>query len=102
MDQDPSTSHLAVFVGGEDGFPVYRIPSVIVTASGKVLAFAEGRKSISDHSGNRIVCKTSDDDGATWSRLNILASMGRDSLNNPQVVQDQETGRIILFFQRHP
>ena len=34
----------AVFTAGEEGYHTYRIPSVIVTAKGTVLAFCEGRK----------------------------------------------------------
>src|SRR6185436_12291173 len=38
-----------VFVSGQDGYHTFRIPSVVVTAKGTVLAFCEGRvKSRSD------------------------------------------------------
>src|SRR5262245_7191937 len=33
-----------VFIAGADGYHTYRIPSLIVTTKGTVLAFCEGRK----------------------------------------------------------
>ena len=33
-----------VFVSGEEGYNTYRIPSLIVTPKGTLLAFCEGRK----------------------------------------------------------
>lgn len=52
----------------------YRIPSIVRTANGRLLAFAEGRKcSPYDYGDNDLVFKTSDDGGTTWSTLRILA-----------------------------
>jgi sialidase-1 len=60
-----------VFVGGEGGHPVYRIPAATRLAhgahAGRILAFAEGRGTMSDNGTNDIVLKTGDDGGATWS-----------------------------------
>nr|MDO8088186.1 sialidase family protein [Candidatus Sigynarchaeum springense] len=91
-----------VFIGGQEGFPVYRIPSLAVTRKGTMLAFCEGRQSISDASQNAIVLKRSTDGGKIWEPLKVVARMGRDSLNNPQTAVVRETGRVILFFQRYP
>ena len=41
-----------VFVSGQAGYNTYRIPSVVVTKSGTVLAFCEGRKNGRSDSGN--------------------------------------------------
>jgi hypothetical protein len=37
-----------VFLAGKDGYKSIRIPSVVVTSSGTVLAFAEGTRAIRD------------------------------------------------------
>ncbi|MBN2149884.1 MAG: exo-alpha-sialidase [Candidatus Lokiarchaeota archaeon] len=102
MSSNQRTSKSDVFVGGQEGFPVYRIPSLVVTRKGTLLAFCEGRQSISDTSQNAIVLKRSADGGETWEPLQAIARVGRDSLNNPQAVAVRETGRVILFFQRYP
>ncbi len=47
-----------VFISGEEGFHTYRIPSIVVTKEGILLAFAEGRATRSDVSENAIVLKT--------------------------------------------
>jgi hypothetical protein len=41
-----------VFVNGDDGYPAYRIPALITTKRGALLAFAEGRASLRDHAEN--------------------------------------------------
>ena len=41
-----------VFVSGVDGYDTYRIPALIVTREGTLLAFGEGRKSSRGDSGN--------------------------------------------------
>ncbi|MHA1733343.1 MAG: sialidase family protein [Promethearchaeota archaeon] len=91
-----------VFVAGSEGYPVFRIPAVTRTMDGTILAFAEGRASIMDAAENDIVLKRSTDGGRTWGPLQVVASDGRNSLNNPQVVVVRETGRIVLFFQDIP
>lgn len=91
-----------VFVHGKDGYPAIRIPSVVVTKQGSVLAFAEARKTLGDQSENDIVTKRSTDGGATWSALKLIHDDGANSLNNPTAVVEQQSGRIFLMYQRIP
>ncbi len=88
-----------VFVGGLEDYPEYRIPAMVTTQKGTLLAFAEGRQTLSDHAENKIVLKRSEDDGQTWQPLQVVAENGRHSLNNPQAVVLPETGRILLMYQ---
>jgi sialidase-1 len=41
-----------VFVAGQDGYHTYRIPSLIVTPHGTLLAFCEGRKNSRSDTGD--------------------------------------------------
>ena len=91
-----------IFVAGEDDFGSYRIPSIILTRNGALLAFAEGRKELNDHAQNKIVLKRSMDTGHSWDKLQIIADAGMDSLNNPLAVQIEENGKIILMYQSYP
>ena len=91
-----------VFVNQTDSYPVIRIPSIIKTHAGTLLAFAEGRAARRDQSENKIILKRSTDFGATWSKLQIIADDGSNSLNNPTAVVIRETGRILLMYQRYP
>ena len=90
-----------VFVSGAE-YASFRIPSVVVSQTGTVLAFCEGRVVASDHAQNDIVLKRSTDGGKTWGNIQVLHDDGANSLNNPQAVVVHETGRIIMMYQRFP
>ena len=99
----------AVFVGGEGGAAVYRIPSatrlLYGAHAGRILAFAEGRGALSDNGSNDIALCTSDDLGATRSPVRIVCDLPGRSLNNPCVVEVRggaHAGRVLLMFQSYP
>ena len=87
-----------VFVPESDGYPAIRIPSLIATKSGTLLAFAEGRQG-GDHSENDIILKRSIDGGESWGKLRVVNESGKLSLNNPQAVV-LASGRILLMYQQ--
>ena len=91
-----------VFIHGQEGYPEYRIPSIVTSNKGTLLAFAEGRGSLSDHAENDIVLKRSTDGGRTWAPLQVVAEQGGDNLNNPQAVVLPDTGRILMMYQIFP
>jgi sialidase-1 len=91
-----------VFQERHDGYHTCRIPSLLCTAGGALLAFCEGRTSRHDHSENDIILKRSTDGGLTWGPVSVVVTDGRNSLNNPQAVAVRETGRILLMYQRYP
>lgn len=94
-----------VFVSGTDGYHTYRIPAVIVTPNGTVLALCEGRKtSRSDHGDLDLVLRRSTDGGKTWAPMQIVYEEGGDAkitIGNPCPVVDRDTGRIWLPFCRN-
>jgi sialidase-1 len=86
-----------VFVSGQDGYHTYRIPSVIVTPKGTVLAFCEGRKKGRSDTGDiDLVVKRSTDGGATWGPLQVVWDDGPNTCGNPCPVVDRDTGTIWL------
>jgi sialidase-1 len=88
-----------VFVGGREGYPTYRIPAMVVTNKGTLLAFCEGRKTgILDNGNIDLVLKRSFDRGATWGPLQIIQSEGFKTYGNPAPVVDRDTGVIWLPF----
>ena len=90
-----------VFTAGKDGYPSIRIPSVVVTKSGAVLAFAEAREKHADQASNKIILKRSADGGVTWGAVQLLHDDGANSLNNPTALV-AESGRVFLMYQRIP
>lgn len=86
-----------IFIAGRDGYHSYRIPSLIVTKNGTLLAFCEGRvNSVSDAGDIDIVLKRSTDGGKTWSEQVVVWNDGPNTCGNPCPVVDQKTGTIWL------
>ena len=87
-----------IFKSGSEGYNTFRIPSIITTDSGVVLAFAEGRKNSSSDSGDiDLVLKRSIDGGKTWGDLIIIRDDSTNVCGNPSPVIDRKTGKIFLL-----
>lgn len=81
---EPSFETAPVFRAGELGYALYRIPGVIVTANGSVLAYAEARKSArGDWGATDIVLRRSTDGGRTFSPTRIIATVPGPHAKNP-------------------
>jgi sialidase-1 len=94
-----------VFQSLDGRYPIYRIPALITTREGTLLAFAEGRQSTNDHSENDMVMRRSTDGGLTWGPLIVIAEEGTDCLSDPLPVQislGPNAGRILFFYTRFP
>ena len=79
-----------------------RIPALLMTAKGTLIAVAEARDKATDQAGNDLVVATSRNQGKSWSKPAIAYEQGADSCNNPCLVQDAKSGRVFLFFQTFP
>ena len=108
-------AHEHVFVGGQDGYDIYRIPGLVlipagsrlangdVLSSDRLLAFAEARRDGALDSGViDLVLKTSDDDGQSWSRQAIICqhqiNQRRGKCGNPTPVFDTDSGTLVLAY----
>jgi len=98
----PIVKQMDIFEAGKDGYHTYRIPAVIVTLKGTVLAFCEGRKNSSSDTGDiDVVLKRSLNNGATWQPMQIVADDGPNTIGNPCPVVDRDTGTIWLPLTRN-
>ncbi|MGB1260460.1 MAG: sialidase family protein [Akkermansiaceae bacterium] len=79
----------------------YRIPSLLVSKKGTILAFTERRLGLHDHAQNDIVLKRSTDGGKTWGKEIVAVEDGMNSINDPQTVQ-LDNGRIMMMYARFP
>lgn len=87
-----------VFVSGQDGYHTYRIPSIIVTTKGMVLAFCEGRKCGRSDAGDiALIVKRSSDGGETWGEALTVWDEGTSTCGNPCPVVDEETGVLWML-----
>jgi sialidase-1 len=91
------TDHQQVLWSRSDSsYNNFRIPALIVTAEGTLLAFAEGREG-GDSGDIDILLKRSEDGGHTWSEQSLVWDDGANTCGNPCPVIDQNSGRILLF-----
>lgn len=79
-----------------------RIPALLRTTKGVLIAAAEARDKAADQAGNDLIVSLSKDGGATWSKPALAYEQGGDSCNNPCLVQDERSGRVFMFFQTFP
>jgi sialidase-1 len=88
---------IPVFRAGESGYHTFRIPAIIGTVKGTLLAFAEGRKSGRGDAGDiDLVLKRSNDSGKTWGPLQVVWDDNENTCGNPCPVVDSATGTIWL------
>jgi len=86
----------AIFAQGLGGYNNYRIPALITTQKGTLLAFCEGREG-GDSSDIDLLVRRSEDGGKTWSQKQVVWNQGRNVCGNPCPVQDRDTGIIWLL-----
>ena len=95
---------VTVFESGKEGYAIFRIPSIVQLPNKKIIAFAEGRVNGGADFGNiKIVLKTSEDQGKTWSALKVVASYDHWQVGNAAPVVDlldpaYPDGKIYLFY----
>jgi len=98
----PAPCETDIFVSGQGGYHTYRIPAIVVSQAGTILAFCEGRKHSSSDSGDiDLLLRRSFDNGRTWQPKQVIWDNGEDTIGNPCPVVDQSTGTIWLPFCRN-
>ena len=88
--------HTVLWEKGSGKYNNYRIPSLIVTQKGTVLAFCEGRED-GDAGNIDLLLKRSEDGGKTWGEEQVIWDDKENTCGNPCPVVDKKTGRIWLF-----
>lgn len=94
----PGPRYTDVYVAGENAYHTYRIPAVIATPQGTLLAFAEARRTGAGDAGDiDLVLKRSRDGGASWSSMQIVGDNGPNTFGNPCPVVDAQAGVVWLL-----
>jgi len=87
-----------LFVSGTGGYHTYRIPALLTTRRGSVLAFCEGRKlGRSDAGDIDLLRRRSSDGGKTWSAQQVIWDDSTNTCGNPCAVLDEQTGVVWLL-----
>ncbi|MEZ5386671.1 MAG: sialidase family protein [Prosthecobacter sp.] len=114
LHAEPLLEKIDVFPVGMNGISRYRIPGIVVTSKGTVLAYSEARKNNSSDWGEiEIHLRRSTDGGKTWEPGKHIAHIGdrlegnprkkeggehEQTVNNPVAIVDHETGAIEFLY----
>jgi sialidase-1 len=113
----PSIEKSDLFEAGKDGYSLYRIPGIVVTPKGSLLAYCEARKTERGDWGTiDIMLRRSTDGGKTWSVMQKIAEVEGPkqknpvalaqnlaattdiTYNNPVAIPDAKTGSVHFVF----
>ena len=106
-----------LFEAGQDGYSLYRIPGIVVTGNGTVLAYCEARKSDrGDWGPIDVLMRRSLDGGKSWlprqkivhvegdlpinpvAAAQNLDKPGDNTVNNPVAIIDHENGAVHFLY----
>ena len=92
----PDVHESVVYRSGTDGYHTYRIPGLVLSKKGTLLAFIEGRKTSRSDAGDiDMLLKRSIDGAKTWTDQQIVYEVGGDekiTIGNPCPVVDRAPG----------
>jgi sialidase-1 len=85
-------SETVLFEEGGDGYKLYRIPGIVVTSHGTVLAYCEARKHTEADRGEiEIHLRRSTDGGESWSPAMQVAHHGPRLFRNPHMSEKKKS-----------
>ena len=114
---EPVLEKINLFTAGEGGYKLYRIPGIVVTKRGTVLAYCEARKTDSGDWGPiDVLLRRSADGGKTWLPRQQLVHLegdlpinpvaaeqkldkpGDNTVNNPVAIVDHDSGAVHFLY----
>jgi sialidase-1 len=100
----PRFEQTAVFRQGEGGVHTYRIPALIETRRGTLLAVADARhQSASDLPAPiSLVLRRSRDGGRTWSTIRTLRAVAEGGVGDASLLLERRSGRVWCFHAYGP
>ena len=100
----PEVARTDLFRQGQDGVHTYRIPALIETAKGTLLAVADARHENDRDLPGRIslVMRRSRDKGRTWSAATTLRSVAKGGVGDASLLLDRRSGRVWCFHAYGP
>ena len=98
---DPFFRSKDVFIAGLDGIREYRIPAMVTTNKGTLLALCDARPEKPGDAPNNIdlALKRSVDNGETWERMKIVMDFpGYQAAADSCMLVDRQTGNIWVIY----
>jgi sialidase-1 len=98
----PMVSKQTLFEARKGGYHNYRIPGIVATPEGSLLAYCEARRDNGgDHDTIDILMRRSTDGGKTWAAPVAVADHSRfpePTMNNFVCIPDAQTGQVHALF----
>lgn len=87
---------LDLFTARQGGYYTYRIPGIIETLDGTLLAFVTARdKDIWDYGNYDVLIRRSSDGGKTWTGPERFLHSGKDTVDNCVMIVDQKQKGVV-------
>ncbi len=90
----------SVFEAAELGYDQTRIPALVLSGEGTLVAFCEGRSAPGDWSPIDIIARRSGDGGNTWGQVVVLAKGQGGPISNATPIIDQN-GTLHVLYQEN-
>jgi sialidase-1 len=89
--------------GGIGGYATYRVPGIVRTKHGVLLAYCGGRKDLDkgDWSSIDVLLRRSTDGGKSWETSHKIAGNGQDLIDNIVAIADMQTGDVHFLYQKN-
>jgi len=93
-----------LFRQGDAGVHTYRIPALVETRRGTLIAVADARHESASDMPARIslVMRRSRDRGKTWSAVSLIRRVSAGGVGDPSLLLDRRTGRVWCFHSYGP
>jgi hypothetical protein len=95
-----------LFAGGTtingQKYEIYRIPGIVVTYDGTLIAYCEARKTGSDWADIDILMVRSTDSGQTWSApVKLVDGVStQNTMNNPVMIAERDSNTVHLLYSK--
>jgi len=88
---EPGIEKMELWEGGQDGYAMYRIPGIVVTGKGTVLAYSEARRSSgNDWDSIDIVMRRSTDGGKTFGPQVVISRVAGEIRRSPVAIERKQ------------
>jgi len=85
-----------LFIARRGGYHTYRIPGIVMTLDGTLLAYATARDGdIWDYGNYDTVLRRSTDGGKTWSPMEVLVDAGKSTVDNCVLIVDKKRKGVV-------
>ncbi|OCT12566.1 hypothetical protein A8709_32640 [Paenibacillus pectinilyticus] len=87
---------------GTEGYQMYRIPGIVATRLGTVLAHYEARMGVGDWTKQDIILRRSTDNGQSWSdRIILVEGTSTETFHNATMIVGKHSDTIYFMWHRN-